>query len=63
MRLTPQDIGVGLMVVTCKCCGNVYKTHESCNALAYSLISNFGCHECTGLIKNEREPAITRKTK
>ena len=49
MLLTDQEIGMGIMVVSCKCCGNVYKAHSTANACTYSLIPNFGCPKCLGV--------------
>jgi len=57
MRLTEQEIGMGLMVITCKCCGNVHKAHKMSNALAYSLTPNFGCNKCQGIVPAERNIA------
>lgn len=49
MILTDQERGMGLLVVTCLCCGNVYKAHQMSNALSYSLIPNYGCEKCKGV--------------
>ena len=48
MRLTDQEIGAGLVITRCTCCGHVYKTHMTSNACAFSLTPGFGCHECQG---------------
>lgn len=49
MRLTEQERGMGLVVATCKCCGNVYKTHQMANSLTHGMTPNFGCSECQGV--------------
>ena len=49
MKLTEQERGLGLVVVTCTCCGNVHKAHEMNNACSYSLRPNYGCNECQGI--------------
>ena len=54
MQLTEQEIGIGLMVVTCKCCGHVYKAHQAMNACSYSLNPNFGCIKCQGIVPKSR---------
>lgn len=53
MKLTEQERGQGILVVTCKCCGNVYKAHELSNACSYSLTPNFGCRECQGVVPSQ----------
>jgi len=53
MKLTEQERGMGLMVVTCSCCGNIYKAHQMNNSLAYNLTPNFGCSKCQGILPKE----------
>ena len=53
MTLTDQEIGMGIVIATCKCCGNVYKTHKLSNACNYSLTPNFGCDECQGIVPDK----------
>ena len=55
MKLSEQEIGMGLMIVVCKCCGNVYKAHGLSNALAYNLTPNFGCEKCQGFAPENRK--------
>ena len=50
MKLTEQERGMGLVVVTCLCCGEVYKAHQQENACGYSLTPNFGCRKCQGVV-------------
>jgi hypothetical protein len=61
MRLTEQEVGIGLMIVTCKCCGEVYKAHIQMNACTYSLNPNFGCDKCQGVVPNSRMIAAQAK--
>ena len=61
MNLTEQEIGMGLMVVTCKCCGNVHKAHKQMNACSYSLTPNFGCAKCQGVVPKSRMIAAQAK--
>lgn len=49
MKLTSQEVAMGCIVVTCSCCGNVYKTHKLANSLVYSLRPGFGCYKCQGV--------------
>ncbi len=49
MELSEQEKGMGLMIVTCTCCGNVHKAHQASNALTYSLTPNYGCMKCQGI--------------
>ena len=53
MELTKQEIGMGLVVATCTCCGNVYKTHGMVNACFYSTNPGFGCSKCQGIARGE----------
>jgi len=50
MRLTDQERGMGYLVATCKCCGNIYKTHQMANSLIFSMTPGFGCGECQGVL-------------
>ena len=60
MELTDTDRQNGLMIVECKCCGNIYKAHKASNSTQYSMHRNFGCHECKGVIEEPGRPeAIT----
>lgn len=49
MKLTDQEVGLGLVVVTCKCCGEVYKAHGLQNACTYGATPNYGCDKCQGI--------------
>lgn len=49
MKLTEQEKQMGLVVVTCKCCGEVHKAHKMQNSCAYSLTPNYGCDKCQGI--------------
>ena len=48
MNLSKKEIGMGLVVVTCSCCGNVHKAHKTSNACAYGP-PNYGCYQCQGM--------------
>ena len=61
MKLTEQEIGMGLVAVTCKCCGNEYKAHMISNALSYSLTPNFGCDKCQGIVPEELKVKLQRE--
>jgi hypothetical protein len=54
MKLTDQERGMGLMVVTCKCCGNEHKAHGAMNACSYSMTPNFGCDKCQGVVPKSK---------
>lgn len=49
MKLTEQEIGMGLILVTCACCGEVNKAHKMNNACSFSLTPNYGCCKCQGI--------------
>jgi RNase P subunit RPR2 len=49
MELTEREKGMGLMIVTCLCCGETHKTHEANNTMTFSLIPNYGCEKCKGV--------------
>lgn len=50
MKLTEQEVGMGLIVVTCLCCDNVYKAHElSCSFGFNGLARNYKCRKCQGI--------------
>jgi len=54
MKLSDQERMQGIVVATCKCCGNVFKTHEEANACGYSLNPWFGCRDCQGVVPKQR---------
>ncbi len=58
MEITDQEIGMGVIVVTCKCCGNVYKAHQLSNACAYSMTPNYGCEKCKGVTGQKQTPLL-----
>ena len=49
MNLSQQEIGMGLIIATCTCCGNVHKAQKMQNACSYSLRPNYGCNACQGI--------------
>ena len=57
MNLSQQEIGLGLIVVTCTCCGNVHKAHKMNNACSYSLRPNYGCNACQGIPPRQTQRA------
>ena len=61
MGLTEQEIGMGLLVVTCKCCGNEYKAHMASNSLTYSFTPNYGCSKCQGVMPESVRIAAQRQ--
>lgn len=61
MNLTEQEIEMGLMVVTCKCCGSAHKAHKEMNACSYSFTPNFGCAKCQGVTPKNRVIAAQAK--
>lgn len=48
--LTDREMQFGICIITCKCCGNKYKTHALANACKYSLTPGFGCQKCLGIL-------------
>lgn len=59
MVLTQQEKDLGIIAVTCKCCGNAYKAHGIMNACSHSLTPNFGCEKCQGIPKETPQPGLT----
>lgn len=55
MKLAEQERAMGLMVTTCKCCGEVYKTHQMANACGYSLTPGYGCQKCQGVAPRQSQ--------
>ena len=51
LTLSEQEIGMGLMIAKCTCCGNAHKAHIAQNACSYSMLPNYGCKQCQGIPK------------
>jgi hypothetical protein len=49
IKLTEEEKFKGFIISTCKCCGNVYKSHNQANACGYSFMPDYGCHRCQGV--------------
>jgi hypothetical protein len=49
MDLSEKEIGMGIVVVKCKCCNQSHKAHMVSDACSYSLTPNYGCENCQGV--------------